>query len=525
MFRSEAESIYQTWNTSAGRQAVAPQALPTGAFDTYRKAGGFDVVATRVLAYKNSKGTLKAAEQAWKLLEKFKRRNGEIIAREVMKVLQANVTLKGMLAQFPASMFPDLSDNAREFSAQVDPNHVVFPKTGKRIRILKMLGKGGMGGAVFLGEAADGHKYAVKHFLRDTHAIAGYGGTTPRAHLDKTSTYLMKYFEAALTTTCVDAITIGRDEYVLLELGEGSVDYKTLNMSDLQSVFEDLAKLYEYSKNYMTVHVTQDVSVLHLDIHGENLMRFAGKLRLIDFGQALIFSPGQQEAVRAAKPVTYDKTNPDLYFQNDSFLEGKKAFHDESKGSWKRYIDDWQQAYRVAPEVLLCQGCSRQYPASLIIKECFRCGSKKIVTAKLRQVDIEATARLKGVSPGKIGDNPYANGTVGSVNPQQYGCIVLTAVLIKEVWAASEKGRDLGMGGKAAPAIMNVNVYSQARSGMHLFKGEGQAGVVQLLLMWFDEMMRRLFDGETFSARDAVSFFGGNRSTQPSRTRRHSVSF
>ncbi|MCP3707691.1 serine/threonine-protein kinase [Paraburkholderia sp. CNPSo 3274] len=524
MGRSEAESIYQAWNTSASKRAVTPVARVTGKFDEFR-AHGFDIVTTRLLAYQRTHGSHKTAEQTWKLLEKFERRNGDIVARELMKVLQAGTVLKGMLAQFPAAMFPKLSDDAQEYATKLDPNNVVFPKTGKRIRIVRMLGKGGMGGAVFLGEEQNGQRYAVKHFVRDSYTVTGYGGPTPRNRLDKTSQYLMRYFEAALTTTCVDVLTLGRDEYVLLELGEGTVDYTTLNMSDIISVFEDLRKLYEFSRHYMTVDVTQDVSVLHLDIHGENLMRFGGKLRLIDFGQAIIFSPGQDDMVRSASPVAYVKTNPNLYFQNDSFLESKKAYYDQEQGSWKKYIDDWQQAYRVAPEVLLCESCNRQYPAGLDIKECLRCGSRKIVTAKLREVDINAIARLKGVSPGTIGDNPYAHGTVTSVDPQEYGCIVLTAVLIKEIWSATEHGRNLGMGGASARAIVNVNVYSQARRGMHLFKGEAQAGVVQILLMWFDEMMRRLFDGESFSARDAVTFFGGTRGSQASRLRRHSVAF
>ena len=102
---------------------------------------------------------------------------------------------------------------------------------------------------------------------------------------------------------------------------------------------------------------------------------------------------------------------------------------------------------------------------------------------------------------------------------------MLTAVLIKEIWAATESGRDLGMGGGAARAIMNVNVYSKARQGFHQFEGQSQAGVVGLLLQWFDEMMRRLFDGERFTAKDAVLFFGGVRGAQPSRQRRHSVAF
>src|ERR1700744_1708173 len=106
MSRSEAESIYQAWNPSASRRGITPTARATGAFDTFRKTG-FDIIVTRLLAFQRTNGSYKTAEQTWKLLEKFERRNGEIIAREVMKVLQANMGLKGMLAQFPASMFPE----------------------------------------------------------------------------------------------------------------------------------------------------------------------------------------------------------------------------------------------------------------------------------------------------------------------------------------------------------------------------------------------------------------------------------
>ncbi|MFP4032827.1 MAG: hypothetical protein ACLFRG_13860 [Desulfococcaceae bacterium] len=524
MFRSEAESIYQAWNTSAAKNAVTPVARATGKFDKFR-TGGFDVVVTRLIRYRRTRGSWKAAEQTWKLLEKFKRRKGEIVARELMKVLEADSSIKGLLAQFPASMFPGLKNQARQFAVKLDPNNIVFPKTGKRIRILRLLGKGGMGGAVYLGEEPSGHRYAVKHFIAQSHKIPGYGKDTNPARLEWKKHYLLKYFEAALTTTCVDELTIGRDQWLLLELGEGTVDYATLNMSDILSVFQDLQKLYDYSRHYMDVHVTQDVSVLHLDIHGENLMRFGGKLRLIDFGFAQIFSPSQGAEVRKAKPVKYDRNNVNLYFQHADFLEDKKSSYDPSEGTWKKYIDDWQQAYREAPEVQRCGGCGRQYPVGLKIEECFRCGSKKIETAKLRRADIEGLARLKGVSPGTIGDNPYAHGTVASVDPQQYGCVVLTAVLIKEIWTATEKGRDLGMGGKPARAILNVNVYSLARKGFHRFKGEAQASVVRILLLWFDEMMRRLFDREPFTARDAVKFFGGHRESRPSRHRRHSVSF
>jgi hypothetical protein len=340
----------------------------------------------------------------------------------------------------------------------------------------------------------------------------------------KTEHYLMKYMEAALTTTCIDELNIGRDRFILLRLGEGRVDYTALNLSDVISAFQDLGKIYDFGRNYIGVELTQDVSVLHLDIHGENLMRFDGKLRLIDFGLTFLFDPNQAKEWRKAKMVPYDRNNPNLYFQYDDF--SKQPRYDPSNSSWDRYIKGWQKAYRVAPEVLVCRACNRQYPAGLGITECLRCGSKKIETAKLRKADIEGTARLKGVSPGTIGDNPYANKSVSAVDPREYGCIVLTAVLIKEVWAATEKGRDLGMGGTVARSIVNVDVYSQARKGLHTFKAAApEAGrLVELLLLWFDEMMRRLFDGEEFSARDAVKFFGGV-ATQASRERRQSASF
>jgi hypothetical protein len=528
MFQSEAEKIYQKWATSDAKQRVTPTALKSGAFDKFNKDGaGFEVVKTGVMARLVKDGTRATAETMWKLLDKFKRRHSDIIASEVLKVLQTEPSLMNALAQFPASAFTDLSDSAQETAQKLDLKNLHFKHSGKRVQVLKMIGQGGMGGAVFLGKDQNGTMYAVKHILKDGHKIWGYGGVTPSDHLHRTQHHLMQYYEASLTTTCIDTLTFGRDHIMLLQLGEGRVDYTTLSLADVISVFQDMQTAYEFAKNYMSVEVTQDVSVLHLDIHGENLMRFNGRLRLIDFGMASIYNPNQSEMWRRVKTPRYDKTDPDLYIHEPDIYEDKKQFVDPEKGSWKKYITNWQQSYREAPEVLLCQGCKRQYPVSLVMTECYRCGSKKLEKAKLRKADMEAHARLKGVSPGEIGDNPYANGSVKHVNPQQYGCIVLTAVLIKEVWAATEAGRDLGMGGKAARFIVNVEVYSKARKGLHTFKGAaaGTAGLIELLLMWFDEMMRRLFDGQAFTALDAVRFFGAARTTPVSRQRRHSVSF
>jgi hypothetical protein len=81
------------------------------------------------------------------------------------------------------------------------------------------------------------------------------------------------------------------------------------------------------------------------------------------------------------------------------------------------------------------------------------------------------------------------------------------------------------MGRRAAKSILNEDAYPLARKGLHNYKvaaGE-TGGVIELLLLWFDEMMFRLFDGEKFAPQDAVRFFGGGRTTKASRERRHSA--
>jgi hypothetical protein len=332
-----------------------------------------------------------------------------------------------------------------------------------------VLGEGSMSNAVFLGEDQNRDRYAVKHIARGSHGVPGFGGDTAVDHFRKTQHYLAKYAEASLTPTCVDALIVGRDEYLLLELGEGSVDYSTLNMSDIVSAFADLRKSYAFSRHYMAHDIAQEVGVLHTDIHGGNLTRIGGKLRLIDYGLAMVFDERQQHRIRSAVPIADSRDNRSLYLQKSSLLRERKAFYDpRERTTWRRYLEEWQQA---------------------------------------------------------IGDGRYACGTAPFVDPQQYGCVVLTVVLIKEIWAAIERGRDLGMGGEPAGMIPNIKVYAQARRGMSRIKDSSQATIIEILLEWFDEMMRRIIDGEPFSALDAIRFLGGTDGSQASRLRRHSVSF
>ena len=292
---------------AAGQSPQRPE--PLGRFDDFRKTG-FNLITEKLVAYQGSKGSRKMAEQAWKLIDKFKRRQDQTVAQEVLKVLQGNVNLKGALSEYPASMFPNLTDEAQETAKSLDLQNLRFAKTGKVIRVGKMLGQGGMGGAVYLGEDQFGERYAVKHFQDEGYAIRGFGENTPKGQLNRTMHHLGKYFEASVTTTCEDTLAVGRDQFLLLRLGEGRVDYGTLRMSDVISVFQDLDKVYQFSKNYMSVDVAQDVSVLHMDVHGENMMRFDGKLRFIDFGTAMIFD-AKPAGTKNWSNTTLSDYNPD----------------------------------------------------------------------------------------------------------------------------------------------------------------------------------------------------------------------
>ena len=520
--RSEAEKIYNAWSTRGSRAAVAPTARASGAFDQFRTKG-FDSIVTALVAHHRKHGSHKTAEQTWKLLDKFKRRHDHVISHELKKVLDANTELSSVLRQFPLSLFPNLSDDAKATAQRL--SRLNFPKSGKQIRLVKLLGRGGNGGAVYLGEDQVGTKYAVKHFEGE-HKARTFSDT-PNGHLNRTKHHLGKYFEASLTSTCVDAMSIGADQYLLLMLGEGAVDYRTLNMADVVAVFQDLQSVFDYSKNYVSTDIAADVSVFHGDIHGDNLMRFNGRLRLIDFGVALIFTDNGDKW-RQTPDRAWNMQSPTLYIEDPGKVADQKAYRDPTKGTIHNYIAEWKKWYREAPGVIVCGGCNRQYPEGMDLKTCMACGSSNLKAAKLRRADMKATANLKDVSPGSVGVNPYADANVPGITPQQYGCMVLTAVLIKEIWCATEAGgKDLGMGGRRAIAVLNHEVYGLARNSLHTFKDESAStgGVIEILLFWFDEMMRRLFRAESFTARDAVRYFGaGARGAQPSRTRRHSMS-
>ncbi|MBK7757938.1 MAG: hypothetical protein IPI35_16375 [Deltaproteobacteria bacterium] len=566
---SPAENLFDAWHTKAVAKKVNEDGIKAGHFETFLKGNGFKPLIDGLLKLYTQNGTdfageKKTLEQVWKLVDKVKNRCGLIVAYELTKALKKVVSFTNMLESVAADYSPTVGTSTkaqRKINAgratweELTTLH--FANVNKTVQIIKMLGKGGMGGAVYLGIDQHGNKFAVKHFPGDYKAVAwgtidraeenlrqkiaegtgdiaqhkrdlarwkriksevkkkapykGIGGTTlspieARARVDR---WLYRFAEGAMTPTCLDLLQRGSDQYLLLALGEGDVDWSDLTLADIVAVFQDLDTVEHYARHFMEVELTQEVSVLHLDIHGGNMMRFNGRLRLIDFGKALLYSPDvvQGLAKLELQPFAKEKFNKDDYLTGT--IEDSKMYTDPESGSPAKYIADWR-GYAAAPMVRLCKGCNRQHPDLLSVVECMACGSKNIVRERIRRVDLENNAKLKKVPVDSLLVGPYKTAKVPSLTPSQYGCIVLTAVLIKETWVAMDREGKLNTGiGKNAKGIENVVIYSTARKLMPKLRAAspGQALLIELLLLWFDEMMRRLFAGEPFGAADAVRYF------------------
>jgi serine/threonine protein kinase len=570
MSKSPAEVIYSTWATKVNKFAVSEISIKSGEFHAFLQRNGFKPVIDGLikLYQKNGLTTLgqrKTVEQMWKLLDKFKIRQGEVVAWELLKAMQTHSSLKSILEAFAQDYTPSFQtsdDDQRKIDAGRATwkalSTLYFPGVDKVVKMVKKLGQGGMGGAVYLGvdtkDAKD--KYAVKHFpgtyeskkynklkiddrelkqkilydwddererfsrqknrIRERIYMTVTGELlSPKGAADRVNTFLANFAEGALTTTCLDVIQRGADQFLLLALGEGDVDYADLQMADIINIFEDLDRIQNYSQNHMKVHITQDVGVLHLDVHGGNLMRFNGKMRFIDFGMALVYNPNTVEKFGRIKqaPWSEQRSDPHLY-AHSNMIDDSLNYSDPNRGSAERYIEDWKSGYRVAPTVWVCRACKKQYPNVDLYTECFACGSKNVERASLRSDDIKSLARLNGKDPFDLLVQPHKDSTVKRITPVQYGCIVLTAVLIKQIWSAAQvkEMMDFGLGEDAA-SITNVNVYSKARRLFPQFQraAPGYSLLIGLLLSWFDEMMLRLIKGDLFTAKDALRYFDRGR--------------
>lgn len=570
MSKSPAEAIYTTWATKVNKFAVSEISIKTGEFQAFLERNGFKPVIDGLnqLFQKNGVTTLgrrKTVEQIWKVLDKFKKRQGEIVAWELLKVMQRAPSLKGALETFAEDYTPSFQTSDDD-QIKIDAGRATwkalstlyFPGVDKVVKMVKKLGQGGMGGAVYLGvnTMRTHEKFAVKHFP-GTYASANYSKLklderalkqkilydwddererfsrqknrireriyltvtgellSPKGVADRVNAFLARFAEGALTTTCLDVIQRGSDQFLLLQLGEGDVDYSDLQMADVINIFEDLDRIQNYAQNHMKVHVTQDVGVLHLDIHGGNLMRFNGKMRFIDFGMAFVYNPNTVEKIGRIKekPWSEQRNDPHLYAQSNMIADSRD-YSNPGRGSAERYIEDWKSGYRVPPTVWVCRACKKQYPNVDVYTECFACGSKKVERASLRSDDVESLAKLNNKDPFDLLVQPHKDSKVKRITPVQYGCIVLTAVLIKQIWSAAQVKEQMDFGlGEDAARIMNVNVYSQARRLFPRFQraAPGHSLLIGLLLSWFDEMMLRLIKGDLFTAKDALRYFDRGR--------------
>lgn len=568
-WNSPAEKIYSAFATRSVKTKISAAAIADGRFHHFLKGDGFKPLIDGLLKlYQDNGETLtgqsKTLEQLWKLLSKMMRRHGLIVTHELVKVIKKAPKLLWLLENLAGDYTPrrETSTKAqakmsagREVWDELTTLH--FPNAKKTITILKMLGKGGMGGAVYLGQDEEGERFAVKHFPGDYKSeryrtiesviedlndkiSAGrgdvaahrkaltrwesvlakvkknpiyksvHGGTlTPTEAKVRVDKWLNRFGEASKTSTCLDFIQRGSDQYLLLALGEGSVDWSDVTMADIIAVFQDLDTVEHYNRHHMEVDIVQDVGILHLDIHGENLMRFNGRLRLIDFGQALLYAPDTVKALGKVEEPDYQEMRFKRNLYQVGSVEGAKYFTDPSGGTAAKYIEDWR-GYTATPTVKVCQSCNRQYPDLQSFTECMACGAKPLAKAKLRRADMESLAKLKKVKVETLLTGPFKSAQVPDLSPAQYGCMVLTIVLIKEMWAKEESKGQLNTGfGANATQVVNVEVYSTARRLLPKLKAAHAscAMMVELLLFWYDEMMRRLFAGEPFAAADAVRYF------------------
>jgi serine/threonine protein kinase len=571
MSKSPAETIYSAWATKPNTRAIRPEAVQNGEFQSFLERSGFKPIIDGVIKLYQQNGLTqlglrKTVEQMWKLLDKMKDRHGEVPALELLRAMESNPSLRAALDTFAENYTPSIyTEDADQLKIDAGRSTwqglvtLYFPRADRTIKIIKKLGQGGMGGAVYLGADVKKpkEKFAVKHFPGDYKARtyarlkpqdralrnkilydnpeAGYFSRrknlvreqlyklpngdllTPNAVCMRINEFLTRFSEGVLTTTCLDFIQRGCDQYLLLELGEGEVDYTALSMADVVSIFEDLSNIQEFGQRYMKIHLTQDVGLIHLDIHGGNMMRFKGRLRFIDFGLAMLYDPNTVEKYKRVKLKTYEqnRNNPEYYLQSETG-DNARGFIDPEGGSPKKYLDDWKKSYGVSPTVWVCRACNKQYPNVDKYTECFACGSKKVEKAPLRKVDLESLAKLQKKDPFDLLVRPHKDAKFKRISPVQYGCIVLTAVLIKEIWAAVQYKEKMDFGlGQVAKFIQNVNVYSQARRLFPRFRmaAPESALLIGLLLAWFDEMMLRLLKGDLFTARDAVRYFdrGGSR--------------
>lgn len=502
---SDAETLYSRWVTPTILQYQVEANLWTVGFNRFLE-NGFNPIVTGLnrLARNNgtsARGRRNTVEQIWKIIHKVKERIRDEVAWELIQAIRRSTQLSALLDEFEVAYTgsrwtrqanQEKIDAAR--SAYLELIAIRFRNTGLEVKLGPMLGKGGMGAAVYLATDQFGREYACKiercawHKLRPS--------INARAQESFINERLAKLYEADVTTTCVDYTLYGPHRWYLFTKGS-KVDWKNLSLKDVVSVFYDLHTLHNYERFYTTVELTQQLELVHLDIHPGNMMMFKGRLRLIDFGNSFL----------------YVKDSPLGFFQqplpdgSSPHLHGAKGILDRNTANILNYVNDWKSTLPgVLPNITLCQGCRRQYPLALKITTCMACGSKNLETAPSSKTTLEGLAKLKQVPVESLMlKDPRVALQLPPFKPEQYICLVLTVTLLKTHIGGSRKTKIF----EGFVTGQNITTYSESLKTLPYMKQAfpEAALLVRLLLSWYDVMMNRLLNGEPYTALDAVKYF------------------
>lgn len=359
-----------------------------------------------------------------------------------------------------------------------------------------------MGATVYLATDQTGREFACKVERCSWYKLPD-SLTNPKIHETFINERLNKLYEADVTTTCVDYTLYGPHRWYLFTKGS-KVEWKSLSLKDVVSVYYDLHTLHNYDTFYTTVELTQRVELAHLDIHPGNMMMFNGRLRLIDFGNSFLYSKD--------RPVRHFEQ--DLPSDASPHLREAKGILDRKTANIHNYVADWKATLpKLKPSITLCNGCQRQFPTALKLRECMACGSRNLVTAPIRINTLEGLAKLKNVSVESLMlDDPRTTLKLPPFVPEQYLCLVLNVNLLKSYLGWTRKT----LGFKTFISGQNIATYSQSLKTLPIMAEQhpGAALLVRLLLAWHDEMMNRLLTGVPYTALDAVKFLDPNGSVQ-----------
>ncbi|MFM7200938.1 MAG: hypothetical protein ACKO6N_09130 [Myxococcota bacterium] len=376
---SDAETVYSRWVTPNILQYQVEANLWTVGFNRFHEKG-FNPIVTALnrLARNNGtsdRGRRNTVEQIWKVIHKVKERIRPEVAWELIQALRKSTALSELLDEFEAAYTgsrwtrqanQDKIDAAR--SAYLELIAIRFRQTGIEVKLAPMLGKGGMGAAVYLATDQHGREYACKIERCAWHKLTP--SPNARAQESFINERLDKLYEADVTTTCVDYTLYGPHRWYLFTKGS-KVDWKSLSLKDVVSVFYDLHTLHNYEKFYTKTDLTQQVELVHLDIHPGNMMMFKGRLRLIDFGNSFLYT--KDRALSFFEQPLPDGASPQLH--------GAKGIVDRNTANILNYVKDWKSTLPVSmPNITLCQDCQREYPLALKVTTCMACGSQNLAT-------------------------------------------------------------------------------------------------------------------------------------------------